>query len=148
MTSKTSREVMAWRPPDGWRDMSTERRREYLRDHAVQTPDYPVDWGEMDWSQRAAYRSWNYSLLGDNTPEKRAAEGEEYRKELLAWRVLMCWWVFCLVAALALVWWPDGPLGGGGVVLLTGFTVFVLVGYYLALFAPMQIAKPVPPIRR
>ncbi|MEV0693041.1 hypothetical protein [Streptomyces sp. NPDC050388] len=145
MTPKSSRELMAWQPPDGWREMSGERRTAYLEEHGFQVPLRPADWDDMEHEQRMAYLAWNARIWSD-TPETRAAEGREHRKKLQAWWALMWWWIGCLAAALGLVWWPAGPLNGGGVVMRAGVTVFVFVGYYIALFVPMRIAKPVPPI--
>ncbi|MCT9010565.1 hypothetical protein [Streptomyces rhizosphaerihabitans] len=145
MTPKSSRELMAWQPPDGWREMSSARRRAYLEEHGFQVPLRPADWDDMEREQRMVYLDWNARIWSD-TPERRAAEGREHRKKLQAWWRLMWWWIGCLAAALGLVWWPAGPFNGSGVAMQVGFTVFVLVGYYMALFVPMRITKPVPSI--
>ncbi|RMB80523.1 hypothetical protein [Streptomyces shenzhenensis] len=88
-----------------------------------------------------AYFAWHDRILSD-TPEARAAKEREYREKLRAWRVLMGWWILCLLVGLGLVWGTSAL--GGGVRLRIGLTVFAIAGYTMAIFVPMQLTKPVP----
>ncbi|MDW8478343.1 hypothetical protein R3L02_42095 [Streptomyces scabiei] len=142
MALRTSRDLMAWQPPTGWRELSGEQRQAHLQQHGIRISLRPADWEAMDHDQRMAYFAWRDSILSD-TPEARAAKQDEYRKEIRAWNVLMGWWILCLLAALGIAW-GTGTLGEG-VGLRIGITIFAAVGYTLAIFIPMQIAKPVPP---
>ena len=142
MTIRSSREIMAWQPPVGWRELSGERRTAYLEQHGIRIPLRPADWNAMEHTQRMDYLAWHERILHD-TPEARAAKLREYHKELRGWSVLMCWWILCLLVALALVW-GTGALGEG-VGLRVGMTVFLLVGYTMAIFVPMSFTRPAPP---
>ncbi|MET8129310.1 hypothetical protein ABZV67_45665 [Streptomyces sp. NPDC005065] len=142
MTIRSSREIMAWQPPAGWRELSGERRTAYLEQHGIQIPLRPADWNAMEHTQRMDYLAWHTRILYD-TPEARSVKLREYHQELRGWSVLMCWWILCLLVALALVW-GTGALGEG-VGLRIGMTVFVLVGYTMAIFLPMSLTRPDPP---
>lgn len=135
---------MAWQPPDGWRELNSERRAAYLEQLGMRIPLRPADWDDMEHEQRMAYLDWSSRIMHD-TPEKRAAEWGEYQKKLQAWWILMGWWIACLIVALALVWWPAGPSTGANMVIRAGFTVFVLAGYGMAILLPMWLTKPSPP---
>ncbi|MGC4950970.1 hypothetical protein ACLQ2N_32860 [Streptomyces sp. DT224] len=139
MTSRRSREVMAWQPPVGWHELSGERRSAYLRRQGIEIPLKPADWEEMTSNQRSAYWKWHGRILHD-TPEARAAKMAEYRKDLRAWRVLMCWWVLCFATALGIVWGAGRP--GDSVFLRAVATVFTVGMYAVAIFIPMQLTKP------
>ncbi|MFF0698379.1 hypothetical protein ACFYU4_37815 [Streptomyces tendae] len=69
----------------------------------------------------------------------------EYRRNLRAWWVLMAWWMVCLAAVLAIIWAPADVMQDANVATRVLFTVFGLLGYTLAIFLPMAIARPVPP---
>ncbi|MFF7764160.1 hypothetical protein [Streptomyces griseorubiginosus] len=140
MTLRTSRELMAWRPPTGWRELSREQRRAYLERHDIQIPLKPADWEQMDHDQRMAYFAWHARILSD-TPDARAAKEREYRQRLRAWNVLMGWWILCLIAALGIVWGTDA-LGDARTGMRIGFTLFIGVGYTVAIFIPMQLTRP------
>lgn len=132
---------MAWQPPVGWRELSGDQRRAHLEQHGIRIPLRPADWDTLEHTQCMEYLAWYTRILHD-TPEARAAQEREYRKELRAWSVLMCWWGLCLLVALGLVW-GTGALGEG-IGLRIGMTVFVIAGYTMAIFVPMQITKPSP----
>ncbi|MFF0570085.1 hypothetical protein ACFYT7_20950 [Streptomyces sp. NPDC004041] len=144
MTMKTSREFMAWQPPVGWRELSGEQRHDYLERHGIRIPLRPADWDELDHDQCMAYFAWHDRILRD-TPEARAAKQREFRKDLRVWRVLMGWWVLCLLVALGIVW-GTGTLGEG-IGLRIGLTLFAGFGYTIAIFIPMSLIKPVPPLQ-
>ncbi|MFD8731447.1 hypothetical protein [Streptomyces sp. NPDC059611] len=141
MTTWTSEELMAWQPPPGWHELDGDQRRAHLDQRGIQLPLRPADWEILDHDQRMTYLTWYARILGD-TPEARAAKEREYRKELRAWRVLMCWWIFCLFVGLGLVWGTSAL--GEGTGLRVGITVFVVAGYAAAIFVPMRLNKPVP----
>ncbi|WP_330306233.1 MULTISPECIES: hypothetical protein [unclassified Streptomyces] len=88
------------------------------------------------------YLDWYGRILSD-TPEARAFKERKYRSDLMGWQVLTSWWIFCLLAGMWLVWGTD--VVGEGVGLRIGITVFAIVGYTLAVFIPMLIAKPSRP---
>ncbi|MFF9795680.1 hypothetical protein [Streptomyces bacillaris] len=142
MTLRTSRELMAWQPPTGWRELSSEQRHAFLDRHSIRIPIKPADWEDLDHNQRMAYFAWHDRLLRD-TPEARTAKQREYRAKLRAWRVLMGWWILCLLAALGLVWGTEALGDAVGVRIV--ITVFTLGMYNVALFIPMSLTKPVPP---
>ncbi|MFI1700315.1 hypothetical protein ACH419_30635 [Streptomyces bobili] len=142
MTLRTSREVMAWQPPTGWRELSGEQRHAYLERHGIRIPPRPADWEEMDHDQRMAYLGWSSRVMS-NTPEARAAKEREYRKDLRAWNVLMGWWILCLLVGLGIIW-GAGTLSDG-IGLRIGVTLFAGVGYTMAIFIPMLISRPSPP---
>lgn len=136
---------MAWQPPVGWQELSRERRSAYLQRQGIDIPLRTADWDAMSHDQCTTYFAWRDRILYD-TPERWAAKVAEYRKELRAWRVLMCWWVLCLLVALAIIW---GAGQRGEAVVMRGVgTVFTLIGYSLAIFTPMRLAKPDLPRER
>ncbi|MEU5137117.1 hypothetical protein [Streptomyces californicus] len=140
MTTWTSTELMAWQPPPSWHELSGDQRRAHLDQHGIQIPLRPADWEVLDHDQRTAYCTWRDRILSD-TPEAREAKEREYRKKLRAWRILMCWWIFCLIVGLCLVW-GTSALGENAEVRV-GITVFVVAGYAMAIFVPMRLNKPV-----
>ncbi|MFI8093974.1 hypothetical protein ACIF9R_37690 [Streptomyces sp. NPDC086080] len=97
----------------------------------------------MDHDQCMAYFAWHDRILSD-TPDARAAKEREYWQRLRAWNVLMGWWILCLIAALGIVWGTDA-LGDAGIGMRIGFTLFISVGYTVAIFIPMQLTRPDPP---
>ncbi|MGI5515315.1 hypothetical protein [Streptomyces sp. CA-106131] len=142
MAIRTSRELMAWQPPAGWRELSGVQRRARLDRLGMVIPLRPADWETLEHDQRMAYLAWSTRILHD-TPEARAAKQRAYRKDLRAWWVLECWWILCLIVGLWLVWGSGHP--GEGVGWRIVITLIVIVLYTMALFIPMQIAKPSPP---
>ncbi|MFF4900509.1 hypothetical protein [Streptomyces sp. NPDC001068] len=141
MAIRTSRELMAWQPPVGWHELSGDQRHAYLERHGIRIPLRPADWDTMEDAQRARYLTWHGRILHD-TPEARAYKEREYRKDLKAWNLLMCWWCFSLLAALGIVW-GTGVLEGAG--LRIGVTVFAVAGFTFAIVVPMQITRPTRP---
>ncbi|MFI7360027.1 hypothetical protein ACIBTP_39670 [Streptomyces avidinii] len=142
MTLSSSKELMAWQPPAGWRELSGDQRSTYLQQHGIRFPLRPSDWEAMEHEQRMTYLNWVSKVMHD-TPESRAAKQSEYRKDLLAWRVLMGWWVLCLLTALGIVWGTDAFPEGVG--LRIGMTVFALAAYTVTFFVPMGATRPSPP---
>ncbi|MFF3617403.1 hypothetical protein [Streptomyces sp. NPDC002580] len=139
MTRRTSRELMAWQPPVGWRELSGDQRRAHMEDHGMATPHRPSDWDTLGRDQRAAFRAWHDKIF-DDTPEKRAATEREHRAEMTGWWLLMAWWSLCLLVALGILWGRGDLIEGVG--MRIGLSVFVTAGYAFAIFVPMFIAKP------
>ncbi|WP_328835302.1 hypothetical protein [Streptomyces europaeiscabiei] len=142
MTLRTSRDLMAWQPPTGWRELSSEQRHAYLERHGIRIPLRPADWEQMDHDRRMGYLSWHSRILSD-TPEARAAKGARAPQGPAAWNVLMGWWNLCLLVGLGIVWGTGAA--GEGIGLRIGITLFAGVGYTMAIFIPMLITRPVPP---
>ncbi|MGY0021047.1 hypothetical protein [Streptomyces sp. cg35] len=146
MAIRTSAELMAWQPPAEWDGLSGDERRSYLHQHGMPTTLTPSDWDTLDREQRGVFVEWRFRILCD-TPESlardRAFKEGEYREGLSAWSAMTIWWCLCLTIAVVLIW----GLGTASehVGLRIGGTVFVVIGYALAVYVPMRVAKPCPP---
>ncbi|MEU1600715.1 hypothetical protein ABZ468_50310 [Streptomyces sp. NPDC005708] len=54
MAIRTSKELMALRPPAGWRELSGDQRHAHLEQQGIRIPLYPADWDTLEHAQRMA----------------------------------------------------------------------------------------------